>query len=207
MSVEKNLYAFAGVDGSGKSTLINNVRNELENEGCDVFVSKANTEEIKDLFGDFVESADDIETLFYFQILHRRQYKIAMSKLASGFVVLADRWDESYDAYHSNYGVLSNKDELRNELNDMAFGNVHPDRTFYVDTPIEVANSRISRRGADFFDRKALNYNKTIANYYDNVASNNESWVRLNGCESPENIALRALEVIRERRGGKYNKR
>ena len=192
----RNLYAFAGIDGAGKTTLINGLSSELRIKGHEVFVSKAYTQEHKDAFQSFLETADDVEIMFMFQAFQRRQRNEALAKLAIGNIVLADRWSESYEAYHSQNGKLSRDDELRRVIDHLAYEDLTPSKTFYLRTKASIAMRRTHERGADFFDAKAISYHQKQAHFYDERAERDESWVTLDGHQSPEELVQQVLEII-----------
>lgn len=191
------LFAFAGIDGAGKSTLVNNVANELRIMGHEVHVSKAYTQEHKNALKSFIETADDVEIMFMFQALQRRQRNDAIARLALGNIVLADRWSESYEAFHSQNGVLSENDTLRHSIDELAFEGLSPLNTFYIQTKADVAMRRSHNRGADFFDAKAIDYHKRQAFFYDRYAADDPSWVVLDGHSEPGKLTGQVLEIIK----------
>jgi thymidylate kinase len=191
------LFGFAGIDGAGKTTLLNGLLNHLESNGNRVFVSKAYHGGYKQAFSEFIESADDTEIMFMFQAFQRRQRNDALAHLALGEIVLADRWDESYEAHHSQNGLLAQLPDLRSGINHITFEGLKPHTTFYVQTKPSVANMRVGSRGLnDFFDVKAADHHKAQAKYYDERADMDESWVTLDGHQSPEEILSQAIALV-----------
>ncbi len=193
----ENFYAFAGIDGSGKTTLINNLSGELRRQGRDVFVSKAYTPEYKDAFSRFIETADDLEIMFMFQAFQRRQRNNILAKLALGSIVLADRWNETFEAYHSQNGELSNKPSLRAEIDSLTVEGLKPIRTFYLHIDPSVAMRRTHSRGVDFFDAKAIDYHRQQANYYDVRAGEDNSWTTIDAHKTPIEIMSCVLDIIK----------
>lgn len=191
------LYGFAGIDGAGKTTLLNGLANHLQENGHNVFVSKAYNDAYKQAFGQFIESADDTEIMFMFQAFQRRQRNDALAHLVVGEIVLADRWDESYDAHHSQNGILAQMPELRKGINYLAVEGLKPLVTFYLQARPSITNMRVGLRGLnDFFDEKAAAHHKAQARYYDERAETDESWVRLDGHLSPEELLDQAITVV-----------
>lgn len=191
------LFGFAGIDGAGKTTLLNGLADHLQDNGNHVFISKAYHKGYKQAFGEFIESADDTEIMFMFQAFQRRQRNDALAHLALGEIVLADRWDESYEAHHSQNGLLSQLPDLRSGINLITFEGLKPHLTFYIQTKPSVASMRIDNRGlGDFMDAKAANHHKAQAKYYDERADMDESWVRLDGHQSPQEILDQAVSLV-----------
>lgn len=152
------LFTITGIDGSGKSTQIYLLKKFLEIKGYSVSVSKAYGNAEKEGLAHFFQYWDDLTITFIFQGLHRQQYVETKKRLNDGRIVLADRWDETYLAYHTKFGFLSENYETMCRLNKLAFEGLVPDITFFIDTPIEVARRRLKARGMDFFDKKSAEH-------------------------------------------------
>lgn len=198
MSSEKlPLFGFAGIDGAGKTTLLSGVASHLEQTGNSVFISKAYNSAYKEAFGDFMQTADDTEIMFMFQAFQRRQRNDTLARIALGDIVLADRWDEAYDAHHSLNGSLSLSPDLRRGINHLAYEGLKPQVTFYLQTKPSVANARINKRGEnDPFDEKAIAYRKQQAKYYDERSESDPSWVTLDGHAPSLDSLTKAIRIV-----------
>ncbi len=152
------LFAITGIDGSGKSTQIYLLKKFLERKGHAVSISKAYGNAEKESLAHFFQYWDDLTITLIFQGLHRQQYVEAKKSLSKGKIVIADRWDETYLAYHTEFGFLSENHEIMYRLNKLAFEELIPDITFFIDTPIEAAQRRLKARGMDFFDKKSAEH-------------------------------------------------
>jgi thymidylate kinase len=193
----KNLFCFTGVDGCGKTTLINNVAAELgEKTGRKVVVSKAYSNEYKNLFGRYLEDADDIEVLFLLQALKRRQYTVAKEAARQGKIVLADKWDESYFAWHAGKGFLAGDEHTRDAINLATFGGDTPQITFFIKISPEIAKNRALLRGADRFDNSSLSRYQMLASHYEAQASANPSWQALDGSLQPRALSEAATSAV-----------
>ena len=192
----KSLFAFAGINGAGKTTLINGVFNVLGKSGHVPFVSKAYSEERKAVFEGILRTADDIEIMFMFQSFHRRQRNEAVEALVRGDIVLADRWSEAFEEFHSRNGPLSRNPELRRLIGEMAYGGLEPCKTIYLQLDPIIAMQRTSHRGMDFFDSKPSETHVDQALYYDAVAKRDSSWVALDGRATPDELVERAVDII-----------
>lgn len=197
-STDNPLFAFAGIDGAGKTTLINGLSSELRIKGYNVFISKAYTQEHKDAFHSFVSTADDVEMMFMFQAFQRRQRNDALAKLALGSIVLADRWNESYEAFHSQNGALSEDENLRAQIDYLAFEALVPHKTIYLRTKPTVAMRRTHERGADFFDAKAVSYHQEQASFYDKCSEEDPNWITLDGHLPQSELVAQTLEIIED---------
>lgn len=186
------LICITGIDGCGKGVQVSLLEKYLTSQDQSVFVSKAYGTGEKEIFSTFLEYWDPLAILFLFQALHVEQRIRAERALLEGKLVIADRWDESYLAYHSNYGALSTDAELREKLNQMAFGGIVPNITFLLKVSIQKAKERCRLRGEDFFDRASLEYHETMQNGYLALAEK-RGWTVLDGEMSIRDIHQKIL--------------
>lgn len=189
------LICITGVDGCGKGTQVYLLKEALKSSGFNVTTSKAYGDAEKESFAHFFKLWDDIVITFVFQGLHRQQYINAKKALEQGRIVIADRWDESYRAYHSMFGFLALDEVMRNKLNEVSFGGLVPDLTFLLNISISKAVRRMQERGRDFFDSKDEEYHHKMAKAYLQLAKE-KNWEILNGEETPERIHRKILQVV-----------
>ncbi|MDP3093309.1 MAG: dTMP kinase [bacterium] len=194
------LICITGIDGCGKGTQIYLLREVLERKGLRIFISKAYDEAEKEGLSHFFLYWDDVAITLAFQALHRQQFVKATEALGAGQIVLADRWDESYLAYHSQFGLLSQDEGLRRRLNKIAFEGKKPDLTFLLKISPERAGLRTEARGRDFFDGKDLEYHARMAEAYETLACA-EGWVILDGEKKPLEIHSEIMRVVLEKMG------
>lgn len=181
------IICLTGIDGCGKGTQKELLKVHLENSGKAVFISKAYGDAEKECFSAFIEYWTQESILFLFQALHVEQRMKAEKALTRGDIVIADRWDESYLAYHSTHGILSSNPCLREQLNSIAFGGIIPDVTFFLNVSVDKARERMLSRGMDFFDRLSNDYHSTMRNEYLSIATDRK-WVVIDGTKSPLEI-------------------
>ena len=176
------IICLTGIDGCGKSVQAELLKNYLESKSQTVFLSKAYDREEKSIFSGFINCCDQIAILFLFQALHAQQRIKAEKALSERKTVIADRWDEGYLAYHANYGILSDKPELREKINEMAFDGIKPDVTFLIDLPVEEANKRciLRQKGTDFFDLLPPKYHEVMRKGYLDLAKI-MNWIVIDG--------------------------
>jgi len=190
------LINITGIDGCGKGTQLQRLVGYLTRKDKSVFLSKAYGPREKEMLSLFIERAHDVAVMFLFQAMHTTQRILAEEALRNGSIVLADRWDDAYLAYHSQYGVLAEDAALRNKLNELAFGGIKPDITFLLKVSVSVAVERCRTRGADFFDRKGAAYHQSLADYLDKLAVE-QSWTVIDGTRPRREIHEGIISVIR----------
>lgn len=190
------LINITGIDGCGKGTQIQHLSDYLAHKGKKVFLSKAYGPREKEMLSLFIERANDIAVMFLFQAMHATQRILAEKALQNGCIVLADRWDDAYLAYHSQHGVLAKDSTLRNQLNELAFGGIKPDVTFLLKVPVSIGQERCRIRGADFFDRKSEVHHQSLADHLEKLA-HEEGWMIIDGTKPHREIHEEILSNIR----------
>lgn len=84
--------------------------------------------------------------------------------LAGGKIVICDRYADSTMAYQG-YGLGLDLDALR-AITRFATGGLVPERTFYVDVPVEVGLARRQRGEMNRLDQKEVAYHTRVRNGY-----------------------------------------
>lgn len=136
------LVVVEGVDGSGKSTQLDLLRNWLESKGKSVIFTEWNSSK---LISKTIRQAKRSNSLIpvTFSILHATDFadrleNIIIPALKAGLIVLADRY--CYTAFARDVARGVDKGWVRN-LYGFA---VRPDGTFYFQVPVEVSLARIA---------------------------------------------------------------
>ena len=145
------LISFEGGDGSGKTTQLKLLDNYLASRGklCLSTREPGGTtlgEMIRKILLEAgkVEIASPTELFLYLADRAQHVHEIIRPALASGRLVLCDRFTDSTLAYQG-YGRGVDLDMLR-RLNQVASHGITPDVTFLLDCPVEVGLSRTAQR-------------------------------------------------------------
>lgn len=170
----------SGIDGSGKGTQCQLLKYALEARGYNTEITKAYGDAEKEAFAPFLQYWDDLAITLMFQAFHRQQFVDTMKALAAGKIVISDKWDDPYEAYHRQFGFLSEQPGLRQTLTDLSFEGYLPDIGFLLDVPFEIAEPRMEVRGKDFFDKKELDFHTAMRAGYLAVATE-RSWIVVDG--------------------------
>lgn len=155
----------------------------LSSLGHETVICKAYGENEKAMFSDYVSRIDQVSLMFLFQAFHVEQCLRAIKEEAAGKIVLADRWDESYLAYHEQFGVLSSDNFLRSRLNQLAFRQIKPDLSFLLHLSAADSAVRRSPDEKDFFDRMTAEYHQKMSDRYNEIGMA-LGWVILDGSDS-----------------------
>ncbi len=178
-SHEALFICFEGIAGAGKSTQTLALKRKIETEtGRSVFISKAYERERKQA-ADLLIKAVNLEArslamMFLFQALHAKQFEETQLALQQGSIVIADRWRESFWAYHTSFGSLAKEPrEVLEVLDRLAYGDLKPHITFLLDVPVGVAIQRFLARDPEsiLYDRADMkNFWGTFRSFYQETA-------------------------------------
>jgi len=184
----RRLFAFEGIDGSGKTTQINFLREKMQKEGFPIFVSKACTENDKKEISEFREKLGiekrSVAMMLLFHALQVRQCEKTLASLHAGKIVLADRWNASFRIYHQNFGPLKDAVFVLNILEKIAFQGLKPEITFFLDLPVELAMARKKQNGRDLFDDESFDVYSTARRSYLNLAIHENDWIVVDASQS-----------------------
>ena len=151
--------SFEGSEGSGKSTQIARLLRHFQLVGREVVATRepggtATGEQIRNIVihnhgGD--EMCPEAELLLYTAARAQVVREIIAPALARGAVVVSDRFLDSSTVYQGIARDLPQ--ELVEQVNRFAVGQVLPDLTVLIDVPTEVSLARMQRRATDLPDR------------------------------------------------------
>lgn len=200
-----NFISFEGVAGAGKSTQIHILFNQLEKMGRSCFITKAfegnRRKATEDYFSGLAPYTNDNAITFIFQALHCIQAEEVRSVRDQNDFVLADRWRETFFSYHQLYGPLSRMPPIVLEkMDELAFGDLHPDITLFFDVSPEIAYQRYQDREQNkgkMIASQEISFFENTVGFYRELAEKRD-WVRINADLSPEavNAQIRnALEL------------
>lgn len=183
------LIAISGIDGCGKSLQVDLLQSWLTTKGLNPIATKAYDDMAKLACRQFIEEwTDDTAIMFLFQALHAQQYANTARALKAGLIVIADRWDESFLAYHQSFGFLAPNGATRTLLNQVAFRGLLPEKGFLIQVPIEIARLRRESRGkVEKLEDRPDDYYETIQAALLNI-SLERGWEIIDGTKTPQEI-------------------
>jgi dTMP kinase len=168
--------SFEGGEGAGKSTQIRRLAERLQAAGHDVVVTREpggspGAEAIRELL---VNGAADrwspvTETLLMYAARRDHVERVIRPALASGAVVLCDRFADSTRAYQGAGGDAPAS--LIASLEDHVLSGTVPDLTLILDLPAEIGLERAEARGgAARFESKGLAFHERLRAGYLEIA-------------------------------------
>lgn len=193
-----------GLDGSGKTTIIEALAVLFEERGLPIVKTKsAGAGEMgmavrKRVLNSDVPPDSTLTTLGMLLSNYEMYSDIALPSLNTGKSVITDRFLPSYIAYQTVAMACTKAMELM----DLVFGSKEfraPDIYIYCDVDIDISIKRAKGRGAlDNFDAKDLDFKEKLKKSYDHTFMNNsaKTSIRLNCNQSLTKVLLDAVEII-----------
>jgi dTMP kinase len=193
---------FEGLDGSGKSTQAELLRQRLEADGEDVVSTREpGGTKLGEKIRDLVLHGDDVapwaEALLYAAARAQHVDEVIRPALERGASVICDRYVDSSVAYQGVARGLGLERVL--DLNLVAVGGLMPDRTFLL--ALDVAqlpgrlrreHDRLERESDDFHARADVGYRELAARFPERI-------VVLDGTLSAEKISEEVYGALRVR--------
>ena len=171
------LITLEGVEGSGKSTLIQYLKELIESIGNKVIVTREPggieiSEQIRSVILDTENTKMDGRTEALLYAAARRQHLVEriIPALKDGYVVLCDRFIDSslaYQGYARGLGI----DEVLS-INEFAIGGFMPNLTLYLDLDPQIGLSRIHKnkgREVNRLDLEEISFHLKVREGYDEV--------------------------------------
>ena len=195
------LCSFEGIDGSGKSSLVQLVAQELQKK-CPVITTKepGGTEFGKQLRAILQHSSQVIDPkaeflLFAADRAHHFTEKI-IPHLKQNYIVLSDRMADSSLVYQ---GYVKGVDlETMRMINTFAMQNYEPNIVFYIKLDPSIALERIKKHRAGFteFEHKILPQFEKISDGYDQLLLHKKNVIVIDGTQELELSAQQIIDEI-----------
>ncbi|TDJ17616.1 MAG: dTMP kinase [Gammaproteobacteria bacterium] len=166
------LVTVEGIEGAGKSTQMNVIRQYLEERGIRVVMTREPggtplSEAVRTLLldPDNRGMSSDTELLLVFAARAEHLHKVIRPALESGDWVLSDRFTDATFAYQGGgRGIEAARIAI---LEEWLQGALRPDLTLLLDVPVEAGMSRIAGRGPpDRFEREDREFFQRIRDSY-----------------------------------------
>jgi dTMP kinase len=189
------LISFEGIDGSGKTTQIELLKNKIASTGfnVEVFREPGGTLVSEQIRAILLDTKSDIHPVTELLLFSSARSQLISSRvkpiLTDGGVVILDRFYDSTVAYQG-YGRASLPlDEIHN-INRVASHGLEPDLTFYLRLDLQTAKRRRSDQPEDRMEKSGDDFYQNIIRGYDIMASES---TRFNTID-----ANQPLEIIHE---------
>ena len=204
--MKKNLFiTLEGIEGAGKSTVIDFIENFITSSGYDVVKTRepggtAIGEQIREILLNKSNDklTDDTELLLIFAARAQHLSEIILPNLTSNKIVLCDRFiDASYAYQGAGRGIEQSKINL---LENWVMPDIKPDLTFLLDLDPKIAFERRNKRSdADRFESEDIHFFEKIRQYYLERAENEPERFRVINSElSLEDVQEQIKNILKD---------
>ena len=196
------LITFCGLDGCGKTTMIQLLRNELQKQGREVVLTKQPTENMRQsaIFRSFIDEKNteqyDYRALSLLAASDRIQHikQVILPALVEGKVVISDRYFYSCLANLRARGYGTDQ-----WIYDVAKYIPKPDCAFFLDVSVATALGRIRERPLEKDRPINLDLQHRLFCEYQKICEENEG-VLLNSEDGVEKTFTAMLQELEKRR-------
>ena len=196
--------AFEGVDGSGKTTLIQNIEKNLIQKGCHCIHTRepGGTSLGKDIRNILLRPHGPVpsvetETLLYYADRKHHIDTVIEPALKEGHWVLSDRYWASTNAFQCGGRGVSK--DFCNSLKDLICGEVEPDLWVLLDLPIEVSLGRL-KDPKDRFESESTGFHQKVREFYLALAkASPKDWLVLDATKPQEELVQATLQELSKR--------
>lgn len=207
-----SFLVFEGLDGSGKSSLMVALEQELQNKDISFYRTREPGgtplgDEIRNMIlrKEGPAPVSRAELLLYEASRAQHVEQIIRPKLASGVWVLCDRFTASSVAFQGGGRDISESDVM--SLNNFATGNLKPDLTILLDLSVEESRRRRQGRGAqngeeeDRIESEADSFHEKVRqSFLKQAKADSKGWLVLNAQETPQVLFQQLVQALHERK-------
>ncbi len=181
------IIVFEGVEGTGKSYHIKNIRNYLKRKKIKFIKLRepggsVNSERIRKMILNNNSNFHKLTDLFLYIASRNENVQSIIKKNHKKKVILIDRFKDSTLAYQ-HFGMNINKN-LINELNKIVLKNIKPNFTFLNIVNMKNLKQRINRRKKNRYDKFNNNFYNRVQKGYIKLAKNNKNYMIVNSNNS-----------------------
>lgn len=184
---------FEGIDGSGKSTQIANLKKAFEREGAEVKVFRDPggtkvSEKVRDILLNPNFDIDPVTELLLFS--SARSQLVAekvLPALDEGSIVILDRFYDSTTAYQG-YGRASVSLEEIHRLNSIASHKRAPDLTIYMKIPLDEAKKRMKDKQKDRMEQAGDSFFEKVIKGFNNLSKQEERFYTVDATQPAQQV-------------------
>jgi dTMP kinase len=169
MNSNGTFFCFEGIEGAGKSTLINSVHRALQNENIATLLTREPGgttlgKEIREILLNSSQSTSIsplAELLLFFADRAQHLSEVIIPALSDEKTVLCDRFIYSTIAYQC-FGRGLDRAPVKT-LIDLTLGSIRPHGVILLDLPVEAGLQRASKRSTpDRFEKENISFHSRI---------------------------------------------
>ncbi len=198
-------FTFEGLDGSGKTTAMEQVAKKLTNDGYDIMCTREPggieiSERIREivLHPQYTTMDSRTEALLYAAARRQHLVEKVIPALKNNKIVLCDRFVDSSLAYQGVSRGLGFDEVLA--INEFAIEGIFPSLTIYIDIPPEVGLARLAKnqkKSMDRLDLEELSFHEKVQEGYEHVMNRFKNRIHVvDGTKSVEEVVLSSYAII-----------
>ncbi|MGX7107281.1 dTMP kinase [Hutsoniella sourekii] len=204
--LRQRFISIEGPDGSGKSTVVKQLGQRLQERGLDPLLTREPggspiAEQIREVILHTGNTAMDIrtETLLYAAARRQHLSETILPALEAGRLVITDRYVDSSLAYQGAARDIPM--ELVWQINQFAIEDFLPSLTLLIDVPSQVGLDRIhqarGQRQYDRLDQEDLSFHQASRQAFLDLAKQAaDRFVVIDGCQPIEQVVADCLETL-----------
>ena len=202
MGIRKgNLITFEGIEGSGKSTQLNEVYKFLKKRKIKCVKTREPggtrlAEKIRKLIIKDLKNNEDNLTELLLLFAARSNHFLKIKKLIKkGYLVLCDRYIDSTYAYqHYEQGQDI---KLINFLQNLISKKSFPKITFFIDIPVKISKLRVKGRGRlDRFDQYGEKKLNKLRKSFINLTKKHNRIIKIDGTKNKKDITIQIVNYL-----------
>ncbi|MDC1068006.1 dTMP kinase [Candidatus Kapabacteria bacterium] len=194
--------SFEGIDGAGKTTQIELLKNYLFKMGVE-FISIREpggtllAEKIRTILLDPEISMPDRAELLLFEAARADLIdKVIKPNLEKGKIVICDRFYDSTTAYQSYGRGIDFEKTL--DLHEFTVNNIHPDKTIFLNISLEESARRIRSKRKDRMEQSGDEFFKKVYNGFQELVKKYPNRIKMiNANDSIKNIHENILNELK----------
>ena len=198
-----NLVTFEGGEGAGKSTLIKNLCEYLDNNNIDYLkVREPGGLPVCEKIREIVKYSEEpicksAELLLFSASRAQLVAGFIKPKLSEGKVIICDRFYDSSRVYQGYASDID--DEVVMQITNFATGGLVPQVTFFLDIDPQVAFERKGGRDkGDRIEAKDLDYHNKVRQGYLQIAKKEKRFVVLDATKSEAELVDIVVKKLKE---------
>lgn len=195
------LITFEGIDGSGKSTQIELLKDKLQKAGHKVVVLRepGGTDISELIRGMLLNPEIEIDPVTELLLFSSARSQLMAEKvkplLAENAVVILDRFYDSTTAYQG-YGRGSLPLEQVHQINAVASHSIAPDLTFYLKLSLEESAKRTAHMQKDRMEKSGEAFFSRVIQGFDDLAEKEDRFVTIDASQSQDQVHAQIVEHI-----------